>query len=53
MSSTMAARGGRPIMTHPDSLFARRVGLDPDVLRFVEYLGWSWDLGRSMLTPPS
>jgi hypothetical protein len=24
----------------PDSPFARRVGLDPDVIRFMEHLGW-------------
>jgi len=39
-------------MTHPESPFARRVGLDPDVLRFVEYLGWSWDPDHTTLTPP-
>jgi hypothetical protein len=43
---------GRPIMTLPDSPFTRRVGLDPDVLRFVEYLGWSSGVENSMLIPP-
>jgi hypothetical protein len=45
--------GGRPIMTLSDSPFTRRVGLDPDVLRFVEYLGWSSDVEHSMLRPPN
>ena len=40
-------------MTLPESPFTRKLGLDPDVVRFMEYLGWSLDLGRTMLTPPN
>jgi hypothetical protein len=45
--------GGRAIMTNEGSPFARRVGMDPDLLRFVEYLGWTHDREGSMLIPPS
>ena len=32
--------GNRDIYIAPESPFARRVGLDPDMIRFMEYLGW-------------
>jgi hypothetical protein len=41
----------KPINTHPDSPFARRLGMDADVLRFMEYLGW-WRDENQMLYPP-
>jgi hypothetical protein len=43
----------RAIMTYEGSPYARRVGLDPDLRRFVEYLGWSYDPEHSMLNPPN
>lgn len=30
----------RPINTNPETPFARRLGADADVFRFMEYLGW-------------
>ena len=43
--------GTRDINTLPDSPFARRLGSDPDVIRFMEYLGWTRD-DNQMLHPP-
>jgi hypothetical protein len=50
-------RGGtkpaREINISSDSPFARRVGLDPDVIKFMEHLGWSRrEEGHTMLFPP-
>jgi hypothetical protein len=43
--------GTRPINTQPESPFARRLGTDADVLRFMEYLGWVREEDQ-MLHPP-
>lgn len=44
----------RDINLLPDRPFARRVGLDPDALKFMEYLGWWREDGNEvMLKPPT
>lgn len=42
----------RDINLMPDGPFARKLGLDPDVIRFMEYLGWWQDNSKTMLRPP-
>lgn len=44
--------GGRDINISSDSPFARRMGLDQDIIRFMEYLGWSREENIQMLKPP-
>lgn len=46
-------RTGRNINTTPESPFGRRVGVDPDVIKFMEFLGWVSD-GNELpqLLPP-
>ena len=41
----------RPINTSPDTPFARRLGADADVFRFIEFLGWVREEDQ-MLHPP-
>lgn len=43
---------GRGINFGPESAFARRVGLDPAIFKFMEFLGWSKDETGVMLMPP-
>ena len=42
----------RDINLTPEGPFARKVGLDLDVIRFMEYLGWWRDQNGPVLKPP-
>jgi hypothetical protein len=42
----------RDIGVHPDAPFSKKVGMDPDVFKFMEYLGWTFDDQQAMFHAP-